>query len=196
MKKKESVVVFEGEDKFIKPRARTYDVKSGKSEFVGLTADDPSVPRTADGTSLGYSRGTFVMPAKDDPLFCEKIKTYINTNGGGTATPEAIMSAYNAFNNFCKSEPASNTTTETTTFTTTQTTTVSTSTVTDTTTLPPATVMASPLTMSNLGTRPSAGGGGGGGKEDEKAKSKNVLWILLAVAAIGGAAYYYYRKKN
>ena len=45
-KKKESVLVFDGEDKFISPRNVIYDKRKGTSTFVG---QDGSVSSKTDG---------------------------------------------------------------------------------------------------------------------------------------------------
>jgi len=185
MKKKESVVVFDGEDKFIKPRTRTFDLKAGKSEYVGLSEENPS-------GQYGYNMGTFVMPDPSDPKFCETVKEYINTRGNGTATPDALMSAYNAFNQFCKGETPS-TTTENTTSTTTETTTVTTSTVTDTTTVSASVTKPTPslVTVSNLGIPPSAA------KREKNTKSNiNLIYVVIGIGIIGIAGYYFSRNKK
>jgi len=140
------------------------------------------------------------MPDLNDPLFCEKVKEFINTRGYGKASADAVMSAYNAFNQYCKGNPAkdeSSTTTETTTSTTTETTTKSTSNTTDTTSQPPNT--AAPIITafpSTLGMRPSAGGGGGGDDKKGTGKNKNLLYIILGVGILGAAVYYLTRKKK
>jgi LPXTG-motif cell wall-anchored protein len=195
-KRKESVVVFEGEDKFIKPRSVSYDLKAGKSEYVGVTEEQPARP-----DPYGYTMGEFSMPDLNDPLFCEKVKDFINTRGNGKASADAVMSAYNAFNQYCKGNPTNNessTTTETTTSTTTETSTKSTSGTTDNTTQPPN--LTSPIATtfpSTLGMRPSASGGGGGSDVTKGKEKKNtLLYIILGIGILGAAAYYLTRKKK
>ena len=191
MKKRESVVIFKGEDKFIMPRARTYDLKSGKSEFVGITEEEKEIIPVR-GNPYGYNQGTFEMPDTSDPSMCDRIKDYINTRGAGTATPESLMSAYNAFNQYCKAQiDVESTTTQTSTSTTTETTTLSTSGIIDTTTLLPQTsIINSPIDTPNLGIN----------LKDKNVKNdsnsginKNMLFVLIGIGVIG-AAYYYYKK--
>jgi hypothetical protein len=193
MKKKESVVVFDGEEKFIKPRSMTYDLKAGKSEFVGII-DEVKEINPARENPYGYNQGTFQMPDKSDPLFCARIKEYINTRGAGTATPESIMSAYNAFNQFCKeSASPDSTTTETTTSTTTETTTTLQSGGADIKDVaPPNLVSNSPISFGLLNSPPLSEKIK---KESDIRSNKNVWLVLMAVGVIG-AAYFYYKTKK
>jgi hypothetical protein len=194
--RKQSVVVFDGEDKFIKPRSVSYDLKAGKSEYVGLMEEqitEKPNERPADAPPYGYNTGTFVMPDPSDPEFCNKVKQYINTRGNGTATPDAIMSAYNAFNRFCKTD-TTDTTTETTTLTTTETTTSApTSTTTDTTTTKPVAVVTSPISIQSLGMPPTSNKSG---KSAGQEKGKNTMLLVLLGIGVVGAVYYLYKKNK
>jgi hypothetical protein len=218
--KKESVVVFNGEDKFIVPRNKVYNMKSGKTEFVGQngvkdenvtppTATDPTPPPppptgviedpdkgTNPPRQYGYSSGKFQMPDPTNPEFCQIVQEYITQRGHGSASPEDIMSAYNAFKKYCNSEPTPPYGGE----------------------LPPKDkpkeepkeepkkepdvilpIIPTTLVATNLGTPIGGGrfgGGGGGGEEEPKAteKKKNYWWLL--VVALGVGAYIYYKRKK
>lgn len=243
--KKESVVVFKGEDKFILPRNKVYNMKSGKAEFVGQdgvkdagvtppTATDPRpAPPNKDiivedpdkgenpPKQYGYSSGKFQMPDPTNPEFCGIVQEYISSRGQGSASPEEVMSAYNAFRKYCVSEPTPPYGGE----------------------QPPKdkpsddtkpkddkpkdgdvnmkdklreikpeiptppkqdvvipALVSTPLITPDLGMplggRGGAGGGGGGGEEEAKPqeKKKSYWWLLIVAAGIG--AYIYYKRKK
>jgi len=216
--KKESVVVFSGEDQFILPRNKVYNMKSGKTEFVGQngvkdenvtppTATDPTPPAppptgvvedpdkgTNPPRQYGYSTGKFQMPDPTNPEFCGIVQEYITNRGHGSASPEDIMSAYNAFKKYCNSEPTppyggeqpppkDNKPKE--------------DPKEDPKTQPDVVIplLPIPLVTPNLGTR--IGGGGGGGADEPKAaeKKKNYWWLLI-LAAVGVGAYAYYKRNK
>jgi hypothetical protein len=215
--KKESVVVFSGEDQFILPRNKVYNMKSGKTEFVGQngvkdenvtppTATDPTPPAppptgvvedpdkgTNPPRQYGYSSGKFQMPDPTNPEFCGIVQEYITNRGHGSASPEDIMSAYNAFKKYCNSEPTppyggdqpppkDNKPQE-----------------------PPkdepkpdvvVPLLPIPLVTPNLGTRIGGGGGGGGADEPKASEKKKNYWWLLILAAVGVGAYAYYKRNK
>ena len=109
---REKVVVFDGEDKFIAPKSRTYNKKIGKSEFVGVVESpegDKAPVTTIDGDAFNdYMRRknlTAVLPSPSEPDFCAKAQEFIQTNGDGIATPEQIMQAYQLFQDNCVEKP-------------------------------------------------------------------------------------------
>lgn len=110
--KREQVVVFDGEDKFIAPKSRTYNKKIGKSEFVGVveSPEGNKAPiSTIDGDAFNdYMRKKdlpAVLPSPSEPDFCAKAQAFIQTNGDGRATPEQIMQAYQMFQDNCVEKP-------------------------------------------------------------------------------------------
>ena len=223
--KKESVVVFNGEDQFILPRNKVYNMKSGKTEFVGQngvkdegvtppTATDPTPtpPKPTEiaenpdkGTNppkpYGYSSGKFQMPDPTNPQFCQIVQEYITNRGQGSASPDDVMSAYNAFKKYCNSEPTPPYGGE----------------------LPPKDnpkddtkkpeqptppqpdiiippLISTPIIATNLGVPlggrgGGAAGGSGGGEDKKDEKKKSYLWLLLLAAAGIGAYVYYKRNK-
>jgi hypothetical protein len=201
---KEKVIIFQGEDKFVTPRAHTFDLGTGVKEFVAVDGQgkgnerDPSsnIPPLNSGSQNdrnpisdindGRSGGRIVaMPTLGEPDYCNKLQTFITTRGGGNATPDQIMAAHDMFKMNCREADPTTTTT----------------------TLappppppPPPTkpdVVIPVLPVANLGVPPlSMGGGfgGGGGGEEGKpaAKKKSYWWLLLVAVGI----YYVAKKKN
>ena len=170
-KGKEKVIIFEGEDKFVKPRHHSYDVNTGKSEFVGVDSA-PTNPNdtTRDNIGGGGAGSPMPLPQLGSPTFCADLSTYISTNGGGTATPEQTMAAYDMFQRYCNKP--SDSTTSTTTSTTTA------APVTTTTAVVPV------VPVANLGIRPMGGGGGGGEDAAPVEKKKSYWWLLLVALGI------------
>lgn len=103
--RKERVVVFDGEDKFIMPRKKTYDVAKGVAYDVSVAADD-----TKEGAAFKEymlkKDSEVSLPSPSDADFCAKIKGFISTNGEGRATPDDIMRAYQLFQDNCVEKPA------------------------------------------------------------------------------------------
>ena len=176
-KRKETVIVFEGEDKFVKPRQYSYDVNTGKAEFVGLEGD-PSNPNDTTKDSLGGGTGSRMqLPQLGSPTFCADLATFISTNGGGTATPNETMAAYDMFQRYCNRPEDS--TTSTTTSTTTA------APKPDTNVVVPAVPVVPVIPVlpsTNLGIRPMGGGGGGGSEDAAPVEKKKSYWWLLLVA--------------
>lgn len=172
-KKKEKVIIFEGEDKFVKPRNHSYDINTGKAEFVN---QDGSPTNPNDTTKDTISGGSGMpLPTLDSPNFCANLATYISTNGGGSATPEQTMAAYDMFQRYCN-KPEDTTTTSTTTSTTTA------APKPDTNVVVPAVPVIPVLPATNLGIRPIGGGGGGGSEDAAPVEKKKSYWWLLLVA--------------
>lgn len=178
-KRKEKVIVFEGEDKFVKPRNHSYDIGTGKSEFVGSDGEGKDVrtniPALNDETKDAVQGGSGMpLPKLGSPTFCADLATYISTNGGGAATPNETMAAYDMFQRYCNKPEDS--TTSTTTSTTTEAPKPSTNVIV------PAVPVIPVLPATNLGIRPMGGGGGGGGEDAATEKKKKSYWWLLLVA--------------
>lgn len=183
-KKKQKVIIFEGEDKFVKPRNFTYDISAGKSEFVSGDGEgkDSSVgvPSNLGETKDTISDGSVMpLPTLGSPNFCANLETYISTNGGGSATPNQTMAAYDMFQRYCN-RPEDTTTTSTTTSTTTA------APKSDTNVIVPAIPVIPIFPSSNLGIRPIGGGMGGGGGDDvaPEPKKKSYWWLLLVALGI------------
>jgi len=193
---KEKVIIFQGEDKFVTPRAHTFDLGTGKKEFVGGDGTGPSndpssnIPppkNTPDGPNNQTTTSTIVgMPTLGEPDYCNKLQTFITTRGGGNATPDQIMAAHDMFKMNCReADPTTTTTTA--------------APVVNTTPTPPPSVPVIPvIPVANLGVPPiSMGGGfggGGGGEEGAPAapKKKSYWWLLLVALGI----YYVAKKKK
>ena len=178
-KRKEKVIIFEGEDKFVKPRNHSYDIGTGKSEFVGSDGEGKdertNIPPLNDETKDAVQGGSGMpLPKLGSPTFCADLATYISTNGGGAATPNETMAAYDMFQRYCNKPEDS--TTSTTTSTTTEAPKPSTNVIV------PAVPVIPVLPATNLGIRPMGGGGGGGGEDAATEKKKKSYWWLLLVA--------------
>lgn len=193
---KEKVIIFQGEDKFVTPRAHTFDLGTGKKEFVGGDGTGPSndpssnIPppkNTPDGPNNQTTTSNIVgMPTLGEPDYCNKLQTFITTRGGGNATPDQIMAAHDMFKMNCReADPTTTTTTA--------------APVVNTTPTPPPSVPVIPvIPVANLGVPPlSMGGGfggGGGGEEGatKEPKKKSYWWLLLVAVGI----YYVAKKKK
>lgn len=181
-KKKEKVIIFEGEDKFVKPRNHSYDINTGKSEFVSSDGDGQGKdtrtnipPLTAETKDAIQGGSGMPLPTLGSPNFCANLESYISTNGGGSATPEQTMAAYDMFQRYCN-RPEDTTTTSTTTSTTTA------APKPDTNVVVPAVPVIPVLPATNLGIRPISGGGGGGGEDAAPVEKNKSYWWLLLVA--------------
>lgn len=190
---KEKVIIFQGEDKFVTPRAHSFDLGTGKKEFVGGDGTGPSndpssnipPPRnTPEGPNNQTTTSTIVgMPMLGEPDYCNKLQTFITTRGGGYATPDQIMAAHDMFKMNCReADPTTTTTTAAPTPPPPQNT--------PPPPPPPKTeVMVPVIPVGNLGVPPLSmgggfgGGGGGGSKEGAPAQKKKSYWWLLLVAA-------------
>jgi hypothetical protein len=99
---KERVLVFEGEHDFIAPKEKVYDKSRGKAEFANQVG---AIERTPDGDAFTRYMLTknqeVVIPQPTDADFCNKIQGFIRDNGGGKATPDQVMIAYQLFQNNC-----------------------------------------------------------------------------------------------
>jgi hypothetical protein len=189
---KEKVIIFQGEDKFVTPRAHTYDLGTGVKEFVAVDGPgkgderDPSSniqpsKNTTDGPNNQTTTSTIVgMPTLGEPDYCNKLQNFITTRGGGNATPDQIMAAHDMFKMNCREADPTTTTT---------------------TAAPPPPPPTKPdvvipvIPVANLGVPPlSMGGGGGGGGEEgaPAAKKKSYWWLLLVAVGI----YYVAKKKK
>lgn len=101
--KKERVIVFDGEDKFIAPRKRTYDAVKG----ISRSNDELSQEAERFKAFMRNQNMVAVIPSPTDENFCKNLASFINTNGGGRATPEQIMEAHSMFQNLCIEKPKS-----------------------------------------------------------------------------------------
>ena len=192
---KETVIIFDGEDKFVSKRNKKYDAKKGISNFVGSTGEVSTETTSTTTTAVPIVLGV-PMPIVDGSSdYCSRLQVYIESRGDGLAAPEQIMEAHQYFLTHCN--PVNQTTsTSTTTTTTTNATTVeptTTSTTTSTTTLPIVSGgFVYPAIPIGLGQRPVGAKSGYGGGSDEKSKSKN-YWLLLL---IGLGILYVFSKDN
>lgn len=172
---KERVVIFEGEDMFIKPRNTIYDVNSGEANFI---SDEPPsdigvkpIDKIGDTPSDGDVRRTppdlSIPPNDPEPPVDQPIDKPVDTPIDAKV-PVDEPPPIKVKDDFVPQEPK----------------------------LPPiiTTFPIVPLGTNGLGVAPSGrGGGGAGGDKAEKKKSFNWLWIIL----IGGTALYLLtRKKN
>jgi hypothetical protein len=108
--RKERVVVFDGEDKFIKPRTKIYDRSKGVAYEASVAGE------TKEGVAFKEymlkKDSVVALPSPSDADFCAKIRDFISTNGEGKATPDDIMKAYQLFQDNCVEKPAPPTQTE------------------------------------------------------------------------------------
>lgn len=170
---KETVIIFDGEDKFMSKSNKKYDKNKGVAYFVGGDGDVSTETTTSTTTAALVNLGS-PMPIPDGSAdYCSRLELYIKKRGDNLATAEQIMEAHQYFLTNCNVQQT------TTTSSTTSTTTVlpiGTSTTIPTTTLAP-TVIIQPTIPTDLGKRPIKNNSGG----DEKEKSENNYWWLLLV---------------
>lgn len=204
MKKKERVIVFDGEDKFIVKKNHTYNAATGEMQRVEppanrISAVDNGVVDLASTTTVTSTTVTPEPVPQDavtpEPfkapdwksLDCEQIEAELSTIRNFLMTarmqPEAlapyqraIQDGQSELDSKCAKNPPALPD------------------VPPTPTPTPTPVPAVPLV--NLGQPPRAIGGGGaaGGekKPEEKKKSSVLLWVLIAI----GAAYLLSDKKS
>jgi hypothetical protein len=208
---KEKVIIFQGEDKFVTPRAHTFDLGTGVKEFVAVdgpgkgderdpTSNIPPLnsgsqndrnPISNIGDDGGRSGRIVAMPTLGEPDYCNKLQNFITTRGYGNATPDQIMAAHDMFKRGCReADPTTTTTTAAPTPPPPQNT--------PPPPPPPKTEVVVPvIPVGNLGVPPSSMGGGfgggGGGEEGAPAPKKKSYWWLLLVAV---GIYYVAKKKN
>jgi hypothetical protein len=208
---KEKVIIFQGEDKFVTPRAHTFDLGTGVKEFVAVdgpgkgderdpTSNIPPLnsgsqndrnPISNIGDDGGRSGRVVGLPMIGEPDYCNKLQNFITTRGYGNATPDQIMAAHDMFKRGCReADPTTTTTTAAPTPPPPQNT--------PPPPPPPKTEVVVPvIPVGNLGVPPiSMGGGfggGGGGEEGAPAPKKKSYWWLLLVAV---GIYYVAKKKN
>lgn len=189
--KKEGVVVFEGEEKFIAPRNQTFDKKTGESEFVGgnQTPSPSEIETNPDKKAFDEymlrKNNPVSIPSPVEPNFCQRISDFIKTNGDGKATPEMIMEAYQLFQDKCVEKPKEKPIVDSP---------IAAPVEPDIkenikeVEVPPASAPTTtiapivPLNVPNLGVRPSMGGQNE--QEQQKTESKT-NWLLLAALGVG-----------
>lgn len=103
--KKEKVVVFDGEDKFINPKNQVYDKTTGKAEFVEFNPDKPTPEYQEFKRYIQNQEVDVVVPSPLDTNFCADVKVFIESRGQGRATPEQLMEAHNLFKQYCIEKP-------------------------------------------------------------------------------------------
>jgi hypothetical protein len=186
---KETVIVFDGEDKFVSKRNKKYDAKKGMANFVGSDGDVTTETTTSSTTQAPMVAVGAPMPTPDGSSdYCSRLQVYIETRGNNIATPEQIMDGHQYFLTHCNA--ANQTTTTSSTTSTTTVLPIGTSTTTPTTTLAP--VVITPTIPIGLGLRPVGAKSGSGGGEEEKPKNKNYWWLLL----VGLGVLYVFSKDN
>lgn len=102
---KESVIVFDGEDKFIAPKEKEFDKIVGFANVVGVgdTREAVAPAREIDDTPTpAPSPAQMAIPIPSDADFCERAEAYIRTNGGGSASPSDVMEVANNFRANCQ----------------------------------------------------------------------------------------------
>jgi hypothetical protein len=172
---KETVIIFDGEDKFMSKSNKKYDKNKGVAYFVGSDGDVSTETTTSTTTAALVNLGS-PMPIPDGSAdYCSRLELYIKKRGDNLATAEQIMEAHQYFLTNCNVQET------TTTSSTTSTTTVlpiGTSTTTPTTTIA-STVIIEPTIPIDLGQRLTSSKTTSNG--DEQEKSSNSLWLLLIV---------------
>ena len=186
---KETVIVFDGEDKFVSKRNKKYDAKKGMSNFVGSDGGVTTETTTSSTTQALMVAVGAPMPTPDGSAdYCSRLQVYIETRGNNFATPEQIMDGHQYFLTHCNA--ANQTTTTSSTTSTTTVLPIGTSLTTPTTTLAP--VVITPTIPTGLGLRPVGAKSGSGGGEEENLKIKNFWWLLL----VGLGILYVFSKDN
>ena len=168
---KEKVVVFAGEDKFIKPRNRSYNVDKNYSNLVGDGNPPVDSGLGRDYTTLYQSGGS----------------GGVGTGGSGLSTLQPDYQLPNT-----TTQPAPTTIQPAPTTIQPAPTTIQPA----PTTIAPTVVLPF-ITPTGFGVAPMGGsGGGGGGGNDEAIKEdkKNYWWILVLIAL--GVGVYVYNKKQ
>lgn len=189
--KKEGVVVFDGEDKFIAPKGQIFDKMKGESEFVGgntmpaLSEVETNPDKKAFDAYMLRQSTPVTIPSPVEPNFCERISNFIKTNGDGRATPEMIMEAYQLFQDKCIEKPKDKPIVDSPVSAPVEPDKVEKKTEVE---VPPASAPAPvvpivPLNVPSLGSRPSSGKTEVVKEEDKSAINSN--WIFLAVVGIG-----------
>jgi hypothetical protein len=172
---KETVIIFDGEDKFMSKSNKKYDKNKGVAYFVGGDGEVSTETTTSTTTAAPVNLGS-PMPIPDGSAdYCSRLELYIKKRGDNLATAEQIMEAHQYFLTNCNVQET------TTTSSTTSTTTVlpiGTSTTTPTTTIAPTVIIESTIPI-DLGKRPTSSKTTSNG--DEKEKSSNSIWLLLIV---------------
>jgi hypothetical protein len=187
-KKKEKVIIFDGEDKFIARKKSIYDIKSGEAYAIGddappsdrgvnpVTEIDDGVYR--GGTDSGKKRDSPDLPPLSGDIITpppqDEIPPSLPPSDGGSGSGSGSGDTSGGGGSVGSPPPPP----------------------------PPQppvvpVLPAVPIVPTNLGSPPSsgsrAGGGGGAGGSDAKDKGKInwLLWLLL-----GGAALYFLTRKK
>ena len=87
MTRKERVIVFDGEDKFISAKGKPND---------GLTPEGSVFRKYMTSQNVEVE-----IPDPADEKFCEKAEAFIKTNCNGKATPEQLWQVYELFQSNC-----------------------------------------------------------------------------------------------
>jgi len=172
---KEKVVVFHGEDKFIKPRNRSYNVDKNYSNLVG---DNPPPADYFPREDLNTTSYTTINVGGDGGGSIGGG----NVGGGGigVSTPQPDYQLPNT-----TTQPAPTTSQPAPT----------TSQPAPTTTVP--TIPLPFITPTGFGVAPMGGiGGGGGGGGDEKVAEKKNYWWILILIGLGVGVYVYNKNKK
>jgi hypothetical protein len=190
MNPKETVIVFEGEELFIRPRTRTYDMEKGVSQFVGSDGTVDCATYVVVGIA-GGGGGTWSGVLCSTSGTAGKPVSGAVEAGKSMVTPCLVVGSLVL--NGANSVTATPCGTSVTPVYDDTTTTTTTSTTTTTTTQAPSTTVTATTTVT-----PVMGGGGGGGMgggeeaAPEPEKKKNWWWLLLAA----GAVYLFTKKKK
>jgi len=96
---KESVIVFDGEDKFIAKKDRDFNKQTGFSNLVGANGESTASDITPNPLT---PPDKVAVPSPIDSDFCSRAQVFISTNGNGTATPQEVMQVYSDFQANCQ----------------------------------------------------------------------------------------------
>jgi len=184
---KETVIIFDGEDKFMSKSNKKYDKNKGLAYYVGGDGEVSTETTTSTTTAAPVNLG-LPMPIPDGSAdYCSRLEVYIKNRGDNVATAEQIMEAHQYFLTHCNVQET--TTTSSTTSTTTVLPIIGTSTTTPTTTF---IINDFPTIPIDLGQRPSSAKNSSSGEKKEK--SSNSIWLLLIVGL--GVLYLFSKDKN
>lgn len=103
MKKKEPVIVFDGEDGFIMQKKALYSKASGKRIHAGFEGVKSEEQVFKD--YMNQQSAVLEIPDISQPDFCSKALVFIQTNGQGKASSEQVFQMHQLYQTHCIEKP-------------------------------------------------------------------------------------------
>lgn len=193
-KRKERVMVFEGEDKFLVPRNRTYDMQRGISTFVNGSGGTDGGVNSGCGVYVlqgGATEGSWTATSCEGTGLGGTIQA-----GSTTITPCVISASLSLMNvSVLSNTPCQSSATSSTNTTPIPEPLITTTTTTTTTVAPTGAAIVTLPAGSTIGIPPAGGGGGGGGGTDTATpEAKKSIWPYILIGL--GILYVLTRKKK